>query len=390
MKIALFLGSGVSYSSGLPSTKRITDALLHDEWHSSSDSRFYPGPEPDPGLRARNWAPCLQRFLRLIYRQANRYYQRRMRPKANYEDLYYLARQIEEEENKGTDNPAIAPFLRKVRAATYLCDLFHHNIEEGVTLGELARRSCLFIEWVVFHKLSGQYIPKGLELIKDLAQSERIEKLDIFTLNHDCLIESLLHENRIQFTDGFGPPGADDEYTFDPTFFDTDDVKVRLFKLHGSLNWARIHPVTGRYAKVLKKSKLWNLQRNLGQRPALFLVGTYNKIIDYGQGPFAQMYRRFLQLLPEHRIVVVSGYGWSDRAINTWICEWLDLSPYNCLYLLHKKPKGMLEKSRSPMWHRYRDLVNEGRLVPIPKWLSNVTLDELVEKICGTNPSIST
>ncbi len=54
--------------------------------------------------------------------------------------------------------------------------------------------------------------------------------LDIFSVNYDTCIELFCHTRRIPFTDGFG-------VNWRPEEFERKDVKVRLFKLHGSVLW---------------------------------------------------------------------------------------------------------------------------------------------------------
>ena len=78
----------------------------------------------------------------------------------------------------------------------------------------------------------------------------------------------------------------------------------------------------------------------------------------------------------------MSGYGWNDRGINGRLFEWILSSSDKRLFLLHENPEEKIKNnSKSAMWHRYDDLVNDGRLIPIKKWLSDVTMDELIQII---------
>jgi hypothetical protein len=92
-----------------------------------------------------------------------------------------------------------------------------------------------YIESIVTETLRQRYIA-GLDLIRELAQSTDIEQLNIVTLNHDTLVEQFLLTNGIEFADGFGERDGDVRWSDDKVYADPDR-HVRLFKLHGSIEW---------------------------------------------------------------------------------------------------------------------------------------------------------
>lgn len=105
-------------------------------------------------------------------------------------------------------------------------------------------------------------------------------------------------------------------------------------------------------------------------------------MLDYGFGIIAELHRRFNTKLLEHDIMIMSGYGWNDRGINGKIFDWLLSSYDKKLILLHQNPEeDIKKKSKSAMWHRYDPLVKEGRLIPVKKWLSEVSIDEILKII---------
>lgn len=388
MELMLFLGSGVSYESGLARVGEITRSLLNGEWHSHTDELFYPGPEPNPVFRSQNWVLRIQPFLKILKSYADEYSAMKRGTDANYEDLYYLARQLMDEYQGRVENPAILHFALEIRDKLKdLCTPMPLTKEE-VTSELLVRRACDFIQCVIWHMLYWDKPPIGMEIIKELALSEDVERLDIFTLNHDFLVENLFESNRIDFEDGFGPPDGQVCY-FEPSCYDSGS-KVRLFKLHGSVNWfffrsRKDKTAIDQYGKS-EQNDFWhledangNLLMNLGGTP-IFLSGTYNKIFDYGSGIHAEMHFRFYQLLKETDIMVMSGYGWNDPGINTRLMEWIYSSDKKRLYLLHRNPEAEIrDKSKSGMWHSYDDLEKDGRLIPIKKWLSELNRQELFQ-----------
>src|SRR2546426_4693275 len=103
MKMLLFLGSGVSLESGMPDVRKITTAILDGPWHSASDSNFYPGFAP-PNYFPESWVKRHQDFLRLLKKHADEYFQMRRPQDVTYEDLFYLAQQVEDEVRGEIDN----------------------------------------------------------------------------------------------------------------------------------------------------------------------------------------------------------------------------------------------------------------------------------------------
>jgi hypothetical protein len=212
--------------------------------------------------------------------------------------------------------------------------------------------------------------------------------LDIFTLNHDLLPESLLAESSIPFADGFGAAEGHVRY-FDPKVYESN-CKVRLFKLHGSVNWFRFRKKEGdvfndRYGiqvggdSVFVRDEHGNLLNNLDVTPH-FLTGINNKILAYGSGPVAEMHWWFHKQLKECTTIAMSGYGWNDKGINTRLMEWLHKPGNRRLVVMHESPET-LTQSKSGMWHRYQPLADAGRIVPIRKWMQDTTLVELIRAV---------
>ena len=61
---------------------------------------------------------------------------------------------------------------------------------------------------------------------------------DIFSLNYDTVLEASLENLKLAYTDGF--TGSENAH-FDPQLFDDKSARqrFRIYKLHGSINWAR-------------------------------------------------------------------------------------------------------------------------------------------------------
>jgi hypothetical protein len=373
-RAAFFFGSGISLASGAPSVGTITDQLLGRQWIEHTDGTFFPNPphyggEPRGALRA-------QQFLQRIRDKIESGLLAREKRRAHYEDLFSAARQIVQDEMLEIPNPLIADFSAALRAQT--ADLFAAqpaHIDDN-RFASLADRASILIQWAVAFGLHGAKIPRGMSLIGEVAKS--VDDLDIFSLNHDQLIETQLNQDSVEFFDGFGNRNGD-ALIFDSNW--PTVPAVRLFKLHGSIDWYRIRfSEWDQYAKLRssvldardKEGRLINL---LDVTP-MFLSGNMVKEQVYGYGLIGEHFVRFRDRLSTHRTLICCGYGWGDKGINSRLIQWLHDAKENRVVILHGEGEAAVAAAGfwTFRWQRFREL---GKVVVIPKWLSACTLAEL-------------
>jgi len=76
----------------------------------------------------------------------------------------------------------------------------------------------------------------------------------------------------------------------------------------------------GKYqAKDPKKPLFEHVLVSEGPR---ILAGTFNKILDYNSEVFIELHHRFHRALQDCKTLVVCGYGFGDKGVNTRIAEW--------------------------------------------------------------------
>ena len=141
--------------------------------------------------------------------------------------------------------------------------------------------------------------------------------LELFTVNYDLLLERALEQMRVPYFDGFvgtlnagfhtdlveSLPGVDNETV--PAFF------VRLWKLHGSLNW-----VWNENGQVVR----------IGQAaPEGLPAAIYPSDAKYDESrriPFLVLHDRFRRALHQaETLVLISGYSFCDEHINELIFD---------------------------------------------------------------------
>ena len=60
----------------------------------------------------------------------------------------------------------------------------------------------------------------------------------------------------------------------------------------------------------------------VGESMPLLLIGTFNKVAEYSRGIFLDLHHRFRSTLREADRLVVCGYSFGDKGINTAVIEW--------------------------------------------------------------------
>lgn len=382
--LILFLGSGITYDSGLPKIDEITHSLLNDKWDIKKSRELFP--KPKISLGSLNLDIKIQPLLKLLKTYSDYYFVIKNNRNSNYEDLFYLLSQLIDEYSDYFENPALSDFINNIQNDCYLIA----GIEEKDDLLQFFMEAQNLIQWVVYKRLKIDVEPKGLSLIKELALSDEIGGLDIFSLNHDLLLEKYLGDSsngiKIKFTDGFSSPDGEIRF-FDPDAYKIKQ-KVRLFKLHGSINWFLFsnvnpnNPIKQKVGIPMEYPKIKNNYRSSEKNSwvrnfPLFLVGTNNKIIDYEMGIFRELDIKFYQSLKQTDLIVMSGYGWNDIGVNNRIFDWLISSNDKRLCLLYKDQELFIQNPLLRfLGKKYgRQLINTGC------WLSEMSLEEL-EKCC--------
>ena len=120
----------------------------------------------------------------------------------------------------------------------------------------------------------------------------------------------------------------------------------------------------------------WAADDPLDVKP-LFLSGTTVKEQAYGTGLFGDLFTEFRHRSSTHRTLICCGYGWGDKGINIRLNpQWLRDTPENRLVILHRGSTDAITQRR--FWtFRWADFVSAGKVVVVPKWLSDCALADL-------------
>lgn len=166
-------------------------------------------------------------------------------------------------------------------------------------------------------------------LVSWINSIDRVMPVEIFTTNYDLLIEKALERNAVPYFDGF--VGASE------AFFDLRAVEdnlipqhwTRLWKIHGSINWAK-----NKTKEVVRVS-------NPKDAKSTLIYPSHLKYDESRKMPYLALIdklNRFLKSEPS--LLIVSGYSFSDDHLNDCMINALRANPNgNIIVLLYGELK---------------------------------------------------
>lgn len=389
MKATFLLGSGISIPAKIPSLKRLTDSILSgEEFILQSDGELIRiGTCPEHQIReGRERVRRVLIFLDWLKTHANSRYAELAERWVNYEDLAYLAEQISDDLANEYENPALQPLIRNA-----LIDL--RGLITGSTpaivrndLKNLAKWTVGYVRQAVAILL--KQVPSDtsyLRIFVDVCQDPLTSEVNLFTLNHDTLLENLLKANEVTVADGLRDArNGDGTRRWDPSVFDihNDGRRVNLYKLHGSVNWYHWKPEphcrtfcenadrNGRFVGTceVEDSPYEQVFEIEGPR---ILTGTFNKILDYNSEIFLELHHRFHRALQDCETLVVCGYGFGDKGVNTRIAEWRHRSSKPKLLIIDPaEPSQIFQRARGAIQREIEVLIDSEKVSggPVIHW----------------------
>lgn len=139
-------------------------------------------------------------------------------------------------------------------------------------------------------------------------------RLDLFSLNYDlCIEQAITAFGKQAFRNGFTEDG------WRPEQFDAEADDIRLFKLHGSLDWIE-DELYGLCS--LDSPRHRNAEDISGDHRPLLIFGTSNKLS--ARQPFLTLAYHFSEQIRMTEVLVVIGYSFGDDYINEIIRQGMD------------------------------------------------------------------
>ena len=393
-RTTFLLGSGISEPSKLPNVNKITKAVFKKGRLRESDQARSEVPldhvlHPTP---YELWECATVSFLTILKSHCDQHLAIKGLPSSNYEDMYYLGKQIVDFKNGNYDNPALLSFLTELdekskKLENNLNDEFGlkppFEKKENTPTESLAERCLRQIEETVARKLKtpAKKDIKGLQIFDQVLELRKSNRLNIVTLNHDLLLETYLEGYGT--TDGFSPYSKDLHIFSPDSFFDPKNNRVTILKPHGSINWFIYKGEHGKdiYCRCSGDPNHVTDSNGDDLRPPtsrLLLAGTTNKEISYGSGVFLEVLFQLHALLKRTETLIVSGYSFRDKGINNRIWAWLDSCEENKVLILHKNKKELLKKAKYSLISNFERYEESKKIRFIEKWMCCTKIEEVI------------
>lgn len=149
----------------------------------------------------------------------------------------------------------------------------------------------------------------------------RNHPVEIFTTNYDLLFEEAMERVKTPYFDGFS--GSKIPF-FDPSSISNNDLPkrwVRLWKLHGSIGWA--------------KSSTGEIVRSNTDAGSTMVYPSHIKYDQTQSAPFSSLFERLKNFLLEpDTLLICSGFSFADAHISAKLNECMSANPSSALIAL--------------------------------------------------------
>jgi hypothetical protein len=376
LNLSFFLGSGISIPANIPGTKQLTNSLFDaTEKYKHTDDTYLFGKKPYIFDFQDENVPEIKKFLQFI---KSEFFPNQ---DPNYEDLYYVVKQFEDAQLGEYENPLVL----------YIMKNMNFPLTTGWNIKRLSIESVKYISDIVWHCLRVKEIDTTyLKPLANLLSNEIFNQKYVFTLNHDLLLEAFFKEFQIEFIDFFGKPIYDICY-WEPEFISHDSNLIHFAKLHGSINWYLFRTestpnpdITFGKTDTLDidhtKDKHGNYQYTATGRP-FFLKGVFNKILDYSTGIYQEIIQYFITQLANTDILIISGYSFNDKGINSHILNWIGNGNKKLIILIHPDFEELRSNARPAIQRFFDSNVKEDFFVLIEDKIENLDENAIINKV---------
>ena len=355
-ELSIILGSGFSVPEGLPKVSDINNKFCNlekDDFYLTSAQKagFYNSDYRDPN----DWSSHTDR---LFAQEFTTYYREIViggdTSKFNYEVFYdYITDFLRYKRDKERISSFCDRFRKQFKNNTFLDD--DHNL--------VWRFSKIFNQLVAdllivprfYEDVSYLNYPNYDPFFSFIRENLVDKTVNVHTLNHDLFFDhmaSKLSSLWQSFTDGFSEYGSPyyGEVSVDHKGIDGNihktykvrlryytgdyDNKLRLFKLHGSIDNCILHNTTTQeiirvkrdfgvgdflMEKFDKEAKKYFYEAPFAENEPDYLTGTTEKIRQYNQPFYENLFSHFKNNLLHSNLLLVIGYGFQDKGINEFI-----------------------------------------------------------------------
>ena len=302
---AVLLGAGASFCAGLPLTNQLTERALKSEKLSADSKQILTAIQnsfagASPASHIEDSLSELVDWLAITTRRANRNVPANNVPIGVSEYT----------------NDQLLQAINEIKLAIF--EVINVDVDSAI------------------HERFVQALHRPMRPGKDSQSSS----IDYLVMNYDTLIEDSLALSQLRYADGLegGVSGW-----WNPSAFEQNNLDARVFKLHGSINWAE-HTSSSTPLRIAP-----HLKRSQEQAAKIMIWPASTKYRETQLDPYANLMHRARAVLnPQggsQRVLLIAGYSFGDAHINLEIERGLKASNGNLTvvaFTSDAKPSGAL------------------------------------------------
>lgn len=365
-RISVVLGAGFSYNAGLPMANDINQYFDRDNSRSllNFSSGEWKWSDLASEIDKRNGLNFMSKPYGFILNELVNAFKMSIANYKNYEDFFQFV----------IDNINEDDFLREICDRSYkafhmdlnICesdeyyDIYRHPFKSP-SVNEILNMINHLISDLLYWKASIQEFEYKYDPF--FSYLSRFEKKDVFTLNHDYLLETLLSRKSINYCDGFSDKESELQneekkriYCFNGLF----DSPFNLIKLHGSVDMYKYICVDQKGITLYPNGKsiyyktqsfydkqkpirvdvetgnvVQNLHWNITPQ---FITGTRKNELIKNDLMYSKLYELLNEKLCQSYTLLIIGYSFGDVHVNSQIqkainvgklSKIVNVNPYN-------------------------------------------------------------
>lgn len=377
--LCFLFGSGISIHAEMPGTRVFSDQILSGDNIIRDQHNTYTRFDPlipshtIYGMDLRAGVREILPLISALKAEADVHYQGSV--SSNYEDWFYLADQL----GRGSDdydNPACWAFRESLRPRVERRHALSSHVKR---IEDLADEACQYISDLILAGLSAPPKKVSLDWIIDAVRDQSVDGQGLFTLNHDLVLETLFESHGEPYTVGFDKQVAGSTMLhWDEDSLVQKSGKTVIAKLHGSVDWREKNNL-GEFLRDDQRTMAAFRRRPEDQAPEgsrpMMLIGRHNKLYHYSSYVYDVLQFCLHQALKASDFLVVCGYGWGDKGVNSKILNWR-FSGSNTLVII-RPDEPFPETSRQAVLQGMANWRENKRIVHISARAEDMTWERL-------------
>ncbi|NQT65904.1 MAG: SIR2 family protein [FCB group bacterium] len=365
-KISFLFGSGISLSANLPDVNTITkDLLTKDPFNNNNIDKITDLSQE----KIKNYKKFLKKLSNYCIA---------LNLNNTYEDLYYFTESIQKSLClKEYGDFFVNFFIESIKYdIPKLIDekkLKENKNDISFSFGQFIFDLNIYIQKFVAYKLQNIGNSEPINRFLNMLLKEEDSNYDLFTLNHDILLETGLIE-KPNYNTGFG---KNNKFSIDN--FKNTSYRFNIFKLHGSINWNRIRDDKGKdHIYITDPDK--PADDHLNPTPN-FIMGTFNKYEKYTFGIPYDLFHEFRVRLAKIKTLHICGYGFHDQGVNLILLEWMERDSDNEIHIFHEDRNSLIGDSNVFVGWKWEKRIANGQIKIIEKYFEKIEWEEIVNPL---------